>query len=168
VLASKIEPEKTLEFSDLLVMEFPEKAPTKDDFPSLVGKAIKNCVDFKNDVTTKTKFENYLKRFYLKNSNKVRETISILVSKFMHEVDAQTTSIKNKDFKILQADPLPVNKTTTTVDMDEESENYTLKVLNNSFGKENIKVLKRQLEQVKDEQQMLEIKSEIEFWESVI
>ena len=54
------------------------------------------------------------------------------------------------------------------IKLNEESENYTLKVLNNSFGKENIKVLKRQLEQVKDEQQMLEIKSEIEFWESVI
>ena len=149
-------------------MEFPEKAPSKDDLAYLAGKAVKNCIDFGNNVTTKTTFENYLKRFYLKNSNKVRETVSILVSKFMHEVDVQITSIKNKDVEILQADPLPVNKRTTTVDMDEESESYTLKVLNNSFGKENIKILKRQLEQVKDEQQILEIKSEIEFWESVI
>ena len=94
-----------------------------------------------------------------------------LVEKFEAESELQIQLMESKKKKIQWVEP-PLsavsNLKTTTVNMDEEAENYTLKVLNNSFGKENIKVLKRQLERAEDEQQKLEIKAEIEFWESVV
>lgn len=160
----------TMEFMDLLAKDWSEKAPNGSDLPKLISDAIKNCIDFEesNINTLARDFERFLKGFG--NSEKSKDIIKDKVEKFKIKAEIALRKNKHKDTETIPSSSLSsaTSSVKTTVTMDEEAENYTLKVLNNSFGKENIKVLKRQLEHTKDEQQKLEIKAEIEFWESVV
>ena len=158
---------KQLEFMDVLVKLYPNKMPRFDEIPELVSYAIENSHDFDANNTTAGIFERYLKTFSTTTNGK--KHITKLVEKLRGEAEKQVRSSKLKNTELSKPDtPLATNTKKTTVNMDEEAENYTLKMLNNSFGKENIKVLKRKLEQVEDEYEKLEIKAEIEFWESVV
>ena len=158
---------KQLEFMDVLVKMYPNKMPRFEELSELVSYAIENCHDFDADNATASAFERYLKNF--SSTTKGKKHITELVTKFKGEAEKQVRLSKLKNIELAKPDiTLASNVNKTTVNMDEEAENYTLKMLNNSFGKENIKVLKRKLEQAEDEHEKVEIKAEIEFWESVV
>jgi hypothetical protein len=163
-------PNEAVEFEDVLIKYRNEKM-TLEIIPSLVADAIKNCNDFGDNKQTSRAFERFLEDIGLSATKKSSNFLEKLVKKFESESRLQIQAIKTAEKDIEWQKPeLPAiaKIVKTTVDMDEEAENYTLKVLNSSFGKENIKILKRQLEKADDEQRQLEIKAEIEFWESVV
>ena len=163
------EPKGKVEFMDLLALQHPKSLPRFEDIEPLVELAILNCVDFDADRYTFGQFEKHMKNCVGDKTPKLKKHIANLVDKLKIESEKQLRVKKNRTVSLVQ----PTNSTTTTtkrttVNMDEEAENYTLKMLNNSFGKENIKVLKRKLERVEDEKEKFELIKEIEFWESVV
>ncbi len=166
--ASPVTKNQEIEFLDLLARQFPKNLPKFQDIEFLVELAIANCSDF--DVTISTKeFEKHIKNCVGEKTPALKKHIANLVEKFKTESDKQTRFNKAKDIPLVY----PVNPSSAgflkaSVNMEEEAENYTLKMLNISFGRENIKVLKRQLERADNEQQKLEIKAEIDFWEGVV
>jgi hypothetical protein len=164
-----LEPKGKVEFMDLLALQHPKSLPRFEDIEPLVELAILNCVDFDADRYTFGQFEKHMKNCVGDKTPKLKKHIANLVDKLKIESEKQLRVKKNRTVSLVQ----PTNSTTTTtkrttVNMDEEAENYTLKMLNNSFGKENIKVLKRKLERVEDEKEKFELIKEIEFWESVV
>ncbi len=165
------EPRKDAEFEDLLVSRYRNEKMTLEIIPMLVAEAIKNCHDFSDNKQTSRAFERFLEDIGLGITKKSSDFLQKLVKKFESESRLQVRAMKTaqKDLEWQKPELSPVAKVSkNTNDTDEEAEKYTLKALNNSFGKENIKILKRQLEKVQDEQQKLEIEAEIDFWESVV
>jgi hypothetical protein len=103
-----------------------------------------------------------------KTTSKQKKLVEDLVKKFENEVKQILAKAKVDKSKLKLATRTNAKFEPASDKDDLEDENNTLKVLNNFFGKENIKILKSKLEQVQNEQEKFEIQKEIEFWESVV
>jgi hypothetical protein len=166
--AVDLDENQSVEFEDLLLTQVTQ-FPRFNDIPSIADLTVGSCHGFTLDRTTLRKFENHLVGFLKgKTTSKQKKLVEDLVKKFENEVKQILAKAKVDKSKLKLATRTNAKFEPASDKDDLEDENNTLKVLNNFFGKENIKILKSKLEQVQNEQEKFEIQKEIEFWESVV
>jgi hypothetical protein len=165
---SSLDENQSVDFEDLLVTQITD-LPRFQDIPELADLTVGSCHGFTLDKSTLRKFENHLLGFFKRDlTPKQKKFVENLVKSFEKETKKLLASAGLDKTKLKRATRTNAKFTPTSEEEDAENENNTLKVLNNFFGKENIKILKSRLSQVNNEQEKFEIQKEIEFWESVV
>ena len=151
-----------IDIKQLLLKELPDELPDFKQIPELAGLIVSNC---DVDVPVTSIFEKHLlSRINSKPTTRQKNYIKNLVSSLQKELEKYQVS----NIKLKPAVKLAPKSIRSQVESEQQVEDATLKMLNNFFGKENVKILRSRLTQVEDEQEKFEIQREIDFWESVV
>lgn len=144
--------------------------PRYDELENLIKYAIVNCSDFNNASYASKKFRKHLESASGKVTPARKKLISGLENKFKQYAEMYLDLMEANGVKTELQTPDESMFSSTKIAINEEStiQNNTIRILNASFGKENIQLLKRRLDNADNDSDKFVIQQEIDFWESVI
>ena len=168
---NNIETSEKITLEQLLWIELPDNLPRYEEIKDLAKKAITNCQDFdagSQDIRTFTKHLINLKGGKL--TAKQKDHIDGIVNRFKMETEKYIAlqQVDNMNFKIKEPKELESKIIKKVIDENDKIQSDTVKILNATFGKETIRVLKSKLEKTDDPDKKLRIEKEIQFWENMM
>lgn len=158
-----------INFDQFLLIQITEELPKFGQLEELAKLAITNCKDFDADMRTIKKFEKHLTNMIAKPSPKQKDYIKKLANKFKIEAEKYIKLQEIPEgFSLKEPKQIEIKALEKTIDDSERVQNDTVKILNNIFGRDTIKVLKSKLNKTEDQEERFAIEKEIEFWESTM
>jgi hypothetical protein len=168
---NNVESKDKITLEQLLWKELPDNLPRYEELKDLAKKAIVNCEDFNigsQDVRIFTKHLVNLKGGKL--TVKQKDHIDGIVQRFKIEAEKYIAlqKLDNMNFQIKEPKELESKIIKKAIDDSDKVQSDTVKILNATFGKETIRVLRNKLEKTNDPNKRLKIEKEIQFWESTM